>query len=59
MLTMGVRPTPALTSTTGHVLHDSMKPPAGWCELMIAPVSMWSCRKRDAVPLGSSLTLMR
>ena len=44
MLTMGVRPTPALTSTTGHVLHDSMKPPAGWRELMMVPVSMWSCR---------------
>jgi hypothetical protein len=60
MLTIGVRPTPPLSSTTGRVgCSARKKSPAGGVADSTSPTWIWSCRNREAAPRSSRLTEMR
>jgi hypothetical protein len=60
MLTIGVTPTPALSSTTGRSCASPRKnPPAGGATLSLAPGPTLSCSQFETTPPGSRFTVIR
>ncbi|MNY71563.1 hypothetical protein D3C86_2099330 [compost metagenome] len=56
---VGVMPTPPLIRTSGLSLAVRTNSPDGGNNWMLAPTCNWSCRKLEARPPASRLTLMR